>query len=400
MHPTLPPCFCPLRLSGAAPRHRRDAPGQPRLPLQPGCQHCHVNAGPTRSEGDVARTVAAIVAFLAASPEVRTLDLTGGARTPTRAFPRPGGLRPGIARRQGHRPLQPHDPRRTRPARLGRLPRRTRRQGGPHRCPATGDNVDRQRGTGVFDASIRGLRAPERARLRPDGQQPGAQPSSQPAGCQPAAGAGGASKRDYRHHLGTQFSIVFDRLFTLANMPIQRFGSMLVSKGQFNAHTALLKACTRDANLRRVMCRGLLRRRLAGLSLRLRLQPAARPAAARRRPATPAHRRHRRRRHGQLAHPHRRPPLRLHRRTDSKGCGGRRRRISGRQPGVRHMRAGDRVNPGRVGSRTGPNPGAKHSRGRACSPRRATGSTPRQARPVRRGLSVSGLGPAKLRGDR
>ena len=50
---------------------------------------------------------------------------------------------------------------------------------------------------------------------------------------------------------------MFDRLFTLANMPIQRFGSMLISKGQFNAYMTTLREAHRDENLGEVMCRSL-----------------------------------------------------------------------------------------------------------------------------------------------
>jgi len=51
--------------------------------------------------------------------------------------------------------------------------------------------------------------------------------------------------------------VVFNRLFTLANMPIQRFGSTLVSKGQFNSYMELLRGAHRDENLEAVMCRSL-----------------------------------------------------------------------------------------------------------------------------------------------
>ena len=43
------------------------------------CLHCHVNAGPTRKEEMTAETIAAVIAFIAASPDIRTIDLTGGA---------------------------------------------------------------------------------------------------------------------------------------------------------------------------------------------------------------------------------------------------------------------------------------------------------------------------------
>ena len=64
-------------------------------------------------------------------------------------------------------------------------------------------------------------------------------------------------EQDYRRHLGERFGIVFNRLYTLANMPIQRFGSTLVSKGQLRDYMQLLRDAHRDENLDAVMCRSL-----------------------------------------------------------------------------------------------------------------------------------------------
>jgi hypothetical protein len=58
-----------------------------------------------------------------------------------------------------------------------------------------------------------------------------------------------ALEADYKRELGDRFGIVFNRLLTLANMPIQRFGSTLVSKGQFAAYMTLLRDNHRPANL-------------------------------------------------------------------------------------------------------------------------------------------------------
>ena len=63
---------------------------------------------------------------------------------------------------------------------------------------------------------------------------------------------------DYKRELGQRFGKVFNRLYTLTNMPIQRFGSTLVSKGQFNAYMTLLRNAYLEANLDGVMCRSLL----------------------------------------------------------------------------------------------------------------------------------------------
>ena len=62
---------------------------------------------------------------------------------------------------------------------------------------------------------------------------------------------------DYKRILFTDHGIVFNRLFTLANMPIHRFGSMLVTKGQFAPYMTLLRQAHRDENLDGVMCRTL-----------------------------------------------------------------------------------------------------------------------------------------------
>jgi radical SAM/Cys-rich protein len=119
------------------------------------------------------------------------------------------------------------------------------------------DNVDRQRGKGVFGASIEGLR-----RLNALGY---ARPGSglelslvynpQGAVLPPAQ----APLEDaYRAHLRANYGVEFTRLYTLANMPIARFGSTLISKGQFNAYLRLLRENHRDENLAHVMCRTLL----------------------------------------------------------------------------------------------------------------------------------------------
>jgi len=116
--------------------------------------------------------------------------------------------------------------------------------------------VDRQRGKGVYDKSISALK-----RLNALGygtvdklilnlvynpQGPTLPPAQDKL------------ELDYKRILGERFGIVFNRLYTLANMPIQRFGSTLISKGQFNEYMALLHRSHRADNLDGVMCRTLL----------------------------------------------------------------------------------------------------------------------------------------------
>lgn len=220
------------------------------------CVHCHVNAGPNRTEEMSSETVDMLIAHLDANPEVRTLDLTGGAPE-----------------------LNPH---------FCRLVIAARARGVKviDRCNLTileepgqenlaeflaahhvevvasmpcylEDNVDKQRGKGVFDASIRGLQ-----QLNALGYgQPGSGLvldlvyNPQGANLPPPQEA---LEAEYKRHLISHFGVVFNQLFTLANMPIQRFGSTLVSKGEFNTYMQLLRSAHREANLDNVMCRNTL----------------------------------------------------------------------------------------------------------------------------------------------
>lgn len=200
-------------------------------------------------------TIDTVLAFLAASPDVKTLDLTGGAPELNRHF------RELIvaARSLGVRVIDRCN--------LTIL-EEPGQDGLAEFLAAHGvevvasmpcyleDNVDRQRGKGTFDASIRGLQ-----RLNALGYgQPGTELTLNlvynPQGASLPPGQE-ALERDYKQHFTEHFGITFNQLFTLANMPIQRFGSMLVSKGQFNSYMQLLRSAHREDNLDQVMCRSL-----------------------------------------------------------------------------------------------------------------------------------------------
>jgi radical SAM/Cys-rich protein len=118
------------------------------------------------------------------------------------------------------------------------------------------DNVERQRGKGVFDGSIRGLRQlnglgfgrdPELTLNLVYNPQGPALPPPQ-----------AALQADYKRVLGESYGIVFNKLFVLANMPIQRFGTMLINRGEFDGYLQLLQDAHLDANLDGVMCRNLI----------------------------------------------------------------------------------------------------------------------------------------------
>ena len=219
------------------------------------CSHCHVNAGPTRTEMMEAATVALIGPVLTARG-LGCLDLTGGAPELHPQFrelvvaARRRGVEvidrcnltilsePGQEDLAGF--LADHGV-----TVVASLP-----------CYAAG-NVDRQRGAGVFARSIAALR-----QLNGLGYgQPGSGlqlhlvfnpqgPVLPPPQAQLEA--------DYKRVLAADFGVVFNSLFALANMPIQRFASWLQAQGQLDAYQALLRAQHRPDNLDQVMCRSLI----------------------------------------------------------------------------------------------------------------------------------------------
>ncbi|MBI3146844.1 MAG: arsenosugar biosynthesis radical SAM protein ArsS [Pseudogulbenkiania sp.] len=219
------------------------------------CVHCHVNAGPNRTEMMNRDTVELVLAVLKAR-RLTTLDLTGGAPELNPHFrdlvlharalgvkvidrcnltilfePGQEGLAECLAREQVEV--------------VASLP-----------CYEKA-NVDRQRGNGVFDKSIEALKQlnalgygqndsglflnlvfnPQGPVLPPDQTK---------------------LQASYQHELLEHFGIIFNQLFVLANMPIQRFGSTVISKGQFAGYMQLLRDNYSPANLNQVMCRHLI----------------------------------------------------------------------------------------------------------------------------------------------
>lgn len=219
------------------------------------CLHCHVAAGPNRSEVMDQDTIELVLQGLAAQ-RFQTLDLTGGAPELNPGFK---GLVSG-ARSQGVRVID----------RCNLTVLMEPEQADLAAFLASHDveivaslpcyleeNVDRQRGGGVFDRSIAALR-----RLNALGYGDADSGlalnlvyNPQGASLPPAQAA---LESDYTRELGDRYGIRFNRLLTLANLPIQRFGSTLLSKGIFHDYVALLKASHRQENLHDVMCRSLL----------------------------------------------------------------------------------------------------------------------------------------------
>ena len=119
------------------------------------------------------------------------------------------------------------------------------------------ENVDNQRGKGVFSTSLKGLQRLNDLGYGKEGSGLVLNLVFNPQGASlPPAQAG--LENDYRQRLWDEYGISFNNLFTITNMPIRRFGSMLLSNGQFHQYMQLLKDAYCPDNLATVMCRSLL----------------------------------------------------------------------------------------------------------------------------------------------
>jgi radical SAM/Cys-rich protein len=218
------------------------------------CQHCHVDAGPNRTEMMDEATIDLVLQVIKAR-DIKTLDLTGGAPEMNVHFKslvsraRDMGVRvidrcnltilfePGYEDMAQFLADQKVEITASMP------------------CYSQ-ENVDKQRGDGTFDKSIAALQNLNALGYGDDQgelelslvynpQGPSLPPDQHKL------------EMDYKRELAKHFNIEFSQLFVLANMPIQRFGSMLISKGQFANYMTLLKDNYQPANLESVMCRSL-----------------------------------------------------------------------------------------------------------------------------------------------
>jgi len=219
------------------------------------CTHCHVSAGPNRTESLSAETAATVLRFIDAARPA-TLDMTGGApelnvnfRSLARAA-RERGLRVidrcnlTILEEPGQEDLAEFL--------------------AEHRIDVVAslpcyleDNVDSQRGKGVYAGSIRGLQRLNSLGYGRAGSGLRIDLVYNPQGAT-LPPPQGPLEDDYRRELKGRFDVEFNNLLTIANMPVGRFGSILVSKGQFNDYMGLLRGAHRIDNVAGVMCRSLI----------------------------------------------------------------------------------------------------------------------------------------------
>jgi radical SAM/Cys-rich protein len=219
------------------------------------CQHCHVNAGPKRREV-MSREVVDVVLHYLDRWSVPVLDLTGGAPELNPHFrylvdaARTFGTR--VIDRCNLTVLEESGQETT----AEFLAEHAVRIVASLPCYLEA-NVDRQRGNGVFEASLRVLR-----RLNALGYgQPGSDRvldlvfNPQGVSLPPPQNQ---LELEYKRHLEAHYGVHFDSLLVMANMPINRFGSMLLTRGEFTRYMETLRGAHRQENLAGVMCRSLL----------------------------------------------------------------------------------------------------------------------------------------------
>ncbi|MGR9052929.1 MAG: arsenosugar biosynthesis radical SAM (seleno)protein ArsS [Gammaproteobacteria bacterium] len=216
------------------------------------CSHCHVNAGPKRKELMQRDTVDLLLKFIRDN-RIKTLDLTGGAPEMNPDFrylvEQARKLSVTVIDRcnlvileeAGYEDLAEF------------LAEQQVEITASLPCYLE-DNVDKQRGKGTFNSSIRALKKLNRLGYGQDGSplQLNLVFNPQGASLPPPQGP---LEQAYKRHLHEHYGITFNKLFALTNLPIQRFGSTLVSQGCFDDYLQLLRDNFNSDNLEQVMCR-------------------------------------------------------------------------------------------------------------------------------------------------
>ncbi len=219
------------------------------------CLHCHVNAGPARTELMDRATIQVVLEYLAAN-NIKTLDLTGGAPEMNPHFcylvreARALGVHVidrcnlTILEEKGYEDL-------------GKFLADNSVEVVASLPCYLDDNVDAQRGEGVFNKSIAALKKLNVLGYGVEGSglvltlvynpQAASLPSPQ-----------SELEAAYKRELHSRYGISFSRLFTITNMPINRFGSMLISNGIFDSYINKLKVSHNEESLAGVMCKSLI----------------------------------------------------------------------------------------------------------------------------------------------
>ena len=217
------------------------------------CMHCHVNAGPRRKEIMTRKTVDRIIDWLEKT-EIPVIDLTGGAPEMIPDFryfiERTKALRPArhVIDRCNLTILLEHDYEDL----AGFLARHKVEVIASMPCYSA-ENVNAQRGDGVFEGSIAALQLLNSLGYGVDRELPLHLIYNPVAAFLPPSQA--ELEADYKRELNTHFGIVFNKLYALANLPIGRFASYLRHNKKLDEYMELLMIAFNPATIDGLMCR-------------------------------------------------------------------------------------------------------------------------------------------------
>jgi len=220
------------------------------------CHHCHVDAGPQRTESMTKDTIDEIIEVLDRTPQISTVDITGGApemnpqfkylvrqcRIRDRKVIDRCNLTVFYVKGKSH------------------LPEFLAEQGVEiiASLPCYQEaNVDQQRGKGVFDRSISALQTLNRLGYGKIGTGLNLHLVYNPQGLS-LPPPQGELEHEYKEELMSRYGIQFNRLMTITNMPISRFLEDLRESDQLEAYYTLLVNSFNEATVEDLMCRSLI----------------------------------------------------------------------------------------------------------------------------------------------
>lgn len=220
------------------------------------CRHCHVGSNPKRTEEMTRETAERVLELLEANPDIRTLDLTGGAPELNENF----RLLVQGARQRGREVID-----RCNLTVLFETGQEDTAQFMADQgvkivaslpCYSKA-NVEKQRGFKVFDKSIQALRLLNQLGYGKPGTALTLDLAYNPGGpfLPPAQGP---LEADYRKELKELFGIEFNHLLTLTNLPIDRFAEDLQRQGKLDGYLTLLEDNFNSQTVNHLMCRSTL----------------------------------------------------------------------------------------------------------------------------------------------
>ena len=220
------------------------------------CRHCHVDAGPDRTESVMTRETVDQCLSALDRTGAATVDLTGGAPELNPSF---RYLVDAVVAR-GKRVLDRCNLTVLLVPSLADLPEWLAWRGVELVCSLPNPRrrlTDVQRGDGTFDRSLEALRRLNRAGYGQGDPRRRLTLVSNPVGAfLPGSQAG--MERDWKEVLRREHGVTFDHLLTLANMPISRHLEWLEESGNLESYLDLLVRSFNPATLSRLMCRNTL----------------------------------------------------------------------------------------------------------------------------------------------